>query len=81
MCYCEEGICLPWRKEEGGVDPTLLKAGAWLNLSVGRKQGRKQARSAGWLHWTSRVVMERGPTQRYSSTQLGTTQLHEGRAH
>lgn len=47
MCYCEEGVCLPWRKEEGGL-ALLLTAGAWLNLSGGKEAG-KEASPEHWM--------------------------------
>lgn len=48
MCYCEEGVCLPWRKEKGGL-ALLLKAGAQLNLSGGKEAGKEASPE----HWTA----------------------------
>lgn len=62
MCYCEEGICLPRRKEEGNAGPA--PGGRCMAEFIGgRKQGRKRARSTGRLHWSSRAATGRGPGQ------------------
>lgn len=70
-------VCPGGRKR--GMLASLPKAGAWLNLSGGRKQGRKRARSTGRLHRSSRAVTGRGPGQRSSFARLVRTWLHWGR--
>lgn len=69
-------VCPGGRKR--GMLASLPKAGAWLNLSGGRKQGRKRARSTGRLHRSSRAVTGRGPGQRSSFARLVGTWLYWG---
>lgn len=77
MCYCEEGICLPRRKEEGGL-ALLLKAGAWLNLSRGEgsREGSEPRVLDGSIGPHGQSWKE--ALQQCGFARLGRTQLHGG---
>lgn len=46
MCYCEEGVCLPWRKEEGNAG--LAPEGRCMAEFIGGKEAGTEASPEHW---------------------------------
>lgn len=70
-------VCPAGRKRQG-LAP-LLKAGAWLNLSGGKEEGKEASPEHCIASWVlTGGLMERGPTQGRSFARLGRTQLRSG---